>query len=143
MQVALSHIDLWLKFAIAGLFAIILFRFLIFKHTFLGRALICFSAGLALFSVLCFFFFKQLIQVQEYDAASMQLLSDEEMQVRYYYWYLAAIAFALSSVINFVWLLNHKAKNRIIFKENQAKIVGVSFTLGFGLVLLVVMLLFT
>lgn len=139
MNVELSHFELWLRFGIAAFVVTIIFRAFIFRTSFFGRALICFSAGLALFSFLVWFNFDDLIFIPDYFGGSkfdMHLLSDQEHTIRYYYWYSAIAALALGAAINFVWLIYEKGRRRFIVPQQQARIFSLSIMLGCGIVLL-------
>ena len=146
MNVELSHPELWLRFGIAAFVVIIILRAFIFRTSFFGRALICFSAGLALFSILIWYNFDELITIPDYFGTSsydMHLLTNREHTIRYYYWYSAVAALALGSVINIIWLLYEKGKNRYVVPLQQARIFSLSIMFGCVVILLVASLLLT
>jgi hypothetical protein len=146
MNVELAHYELWLQFGIAAFVVIIIFRAFIFRTSFFGRAMICFSAGLALFAVLVWLNFNELILIPDYFGTSdydMHLLTDQEHTIRYYYWYSAAAALALGSVINILWLIKEKTKHRYILPPQQARIFSLSIVFGCAVILLVASLILT
>ncbi len=146
MNVELAHYELWLRFGIAAFLVIIIFRAFIFRTSFFGRAMICFSAGLALFAVLVWINFNELILIPDYYGTSdydMHLLNDQEHTIRYYYWYSAAAALALGSVINILWLLKEKVRRRYIVPPQQARIFSLSMVFGCVVILLVASLILT
>ncbi|MEO7308753.1 MAG: hypothetical protein ABIX01_00030 [Chitinophagaceae bacterium] len=146
MNVDLSNYEMWLKYGIAAFLLIVIFRAFIFRTSFFGRALICFSAGLALFAVLMWYNFDDLIRVLEYDGTNERdkhLLSNHETTIRYYYWYSAAAALALGALINFLWLLKEKLKFRYIAPLQQARIFSLSIMFGCVVVLLIASLVLT
>ena len=139
MHVELTHPELWWIFGGIAFLVILLFRAIIFKISFLGRALLCFSAGFALFFILFCFNFTDLIAVPQYDSTGnfdTHILNDAEYTVRYYYWYMAAIALAIGWTITFIWMMYHKKSHRYIEIQAQGKIFSLSMMLGFLLVLL-------
>ena len=146
MNVELSNYELWLRFGIASFVVIIIFRAFIFRTSFFGRAMICFSAGLALFAILVWLNFNDLIQIPDYFGTSnydMHLLTDQEHTIRYYYWYSAAAALALGAVINILWLLKEKANHRYIVPPQQARIFSLSIVFGCVVILLIASLILT
>jgi hypothetical protein len=140
MQIEFIHPELWSIFAGAGLSLMLIFRLVIFKTSFLGRSLICFSAGLALFFVLIFFRFDDLFQVPEIWLTGAfkktHILNDQEHTVTYYYWYLLVLALAIGSSINIIWLLYDKWRYKWLNSQQQAKIFGLSICLACMLVML-------
>ncbi|MES2773131.1 MAG: hypothetical protein V4722_03050 [Bacteroidota bacterium] len=146
MNVELSHYELWLIYGCIAFGLTIILRAFVFRTSFFGRALICISAGLALFAVLVWYHFDQLIIVLEYDGTShydMHLLSDHETTIRYYYWYSAIAALALGAVINIFWLLYEKGIRGYVVPKQQARIFSLSIMFGCVVILLVASLLLT
>ena len=141
MQIEFTYPELWSIFAGAGLLLILIFRLVIFRTSFLGRALICFSAGLALFVLLVFFRFDDLFKVPDiWLTGAFQkthILNDQEHTITYYYWYLPVLALAIGLAINIIWLLYDKWKYKWLNKQRQAKIFGLSLGLGCVLVMLI------
>ncbi len=141
MQIEFTHPELWSIFGGTGLLLMLLFRLVIFKTSFLGRALICFSAGLALFVLLVFFRFDDLFKVPAIwlmgAFQKTHILNDPEYTVTYYYWYLLVLALSIGSAINITWLLYNKWKYKWLDKQQQAKIFGLSLGLGCVLVMLI------
>lgn len=146
MNVELSNHELWLIYGCIAFGVTIIFRAIIFRTSFFGRALICISAGLAIFAVLVWYSFDQLIIVLEYDGTNERdkhLLTDHETTIRYYYWYSAIAALALGSVINIFWLLYTKFKYHFVVPQQQARIFSLSIMFGCAVILLVASLLLT
>ncbi len=146
MNVELSNIELWLRYGVAAFVITIIFRAFIFRTSFFGRAMVCFSAGLALFAVLVWYNFNDLIFIPDYFGSSdydMHLLSNEEHTIRYYYWYSAAAALALGALTNILWLLKEKVMHRNIVPPQQARIFSLSMGFGCLVVLLVASLILT
>lgn len=141
MQIEWIHPELWSIFAGAGVLLLLLFRLVIFRTSFLGRALICFSAGFALFILLVFFRFDNLFKVPDtWLTGAFQkthILNDQEHTITYYYWYLLVLALAIGSSLNISWLLYDKWKYHWLDKQRQAKIFGLSLGLGCVLVMLI------
>jgi|GEM_PF-5760863 len=139
MHVELTHLELWSILGAVAFLVILIFRSFIFRTSFLGRALLCFSAGFALFFILCCYYFNDLIGIPQYDSTGnfdTHILNDAEVTVRYYYWNLAAYALAIGWSFAFIGMMYHKRRFRYIEKEAQGKIFSLSLMLGFILVLL-------
>jgi len=146
MNVELSHLELWLIYGIAGFVVVVILRAFIYRTSFFGRALICFSAGLAIFSCLVWNSFDELIDTPDYFGSSkydMHLLNNHEHTIRYYYWYAAITALALGSIINIIWLLLDKWKNHFVLPAQQAKIFSLSIMFGCLVVLFVASFILT
>jgi len=146
MNVELSHHELWLIYGCVAFGITILLRAFIFRTSFFGRALICISAGLALFSILVWINFDEMINVLEYDGSSyydMHLLTNQETTIRYYYWYSASAAMALGSAINILWLLKEKINRKYVVPRQQARIFSLSIMMGCVVILLIASFLLT
>ena len=141
MDIRFIHPELWSIYAGSGLLLMLIFRLVVFKTSFLGRSLICFSAGLAQFAVLVFFNFDSLFEVPEtWDIGAFQtthILNDQEYTISYYYWYLPVLALAIGSFINIIWLLYSKWKYRWLEPQRQAKIFGLSIGIGCAVVMMI------
>lgn len=141
MEVELIHPELWSIYGAVALGLMLIFRVIIFKTSFLGRSLICFSAGLALFGLLIFFNFDSLFQVPEtWHTGAFQtthILNDQEYTISYYYWYLPVLALAIGATTNISWLLYDKWKYKWLNPQRQAKIFGLSIGMGCAIVMLI------
>lgn len=141
MQIEFIHFELWSIFAGAGLLLMLIFRLFIFRTSFLGRALICFSAGFALFMLLIYFRFDDLFKVPDIWLTGAfkktHILNDQEHTVTYYYWYLLVLALAIGSAINITWLLYDRWKYNWLDPQQQAKIFGLSISLACVVVMLI------
>lgn len=129
----------WLMIGGGAFLTMIVFRAFILRHYFRGRATICFTAGLALFSVLVWWNFDQLIdvpQLQTTGSYDTHILSTPEMTIHYYMWYAPVMAFAIGSVIDLFWLLVVMRHNHDISGAKQARIFGLSMGLSFVFVML-------